>query len=386
MISVMTEGNKRWIRAMTAMFGGIVGTGIFGIPYAFAQSGFLIGFIEILIVGVLLILMQMLYAEITIQTPGHRRLGGLAEKYLGKRWKWIATALMFGTVWGAMTAYIIIAGQFLWLLLGPIFGGEPIIYSIVFFIIESIFLWFGLKFIARAETAIVLLLLFLFGIIIIAGVPQIDTGHLMSMNWGNVLLPYGVILFAMAGLGITPEMHEILGEKYERKMFSAVLITMIVILTLYIAFAVVVMGVSGNMITDDALSGLGVALGPTIAVLGSLLGSITLISVFMVAGIEVKNTLLYDYKMKNALAWALTIGVPGVLFFLGLREFIAVISFTGAVFGSATAVVIIMIYYKMLKKLGKARKLFKVPIWILAVITFVFVAGALAEIVFSIFG
>ncbi len=382
----MTEGNKKQIRAMAAMFGAIVGTGVFGIPYAFAQSGFWIGLVEILLIGALLIVLQMLYAEITIQTPGHCRLGGLAKKYLGTKWKWLATALMFGTVWGAMVAYVIIAGQFLWLLLGPIFGGEPFIYSAVFFVVEAIFLWFGLKFIARAETAIVLLLLFLFGVIIVAGVPHVDTAHLMSVNWDKVLLPYGVILFAMAGLGITPEMHDILGEKHERKMFPAVIITMSVILLLYIAFAVVVMGASGNLITDDALSGLGVALGPTIAVLGSLLGSITLISVFMVAGIEVKDTLLFDFKMKNTLAWALTIGVPGLLFFLGLREFITVISFTGAVFGSATAVVIIAIYSNMLKKMKKRKSVFRVPMWILAVIAFVFIAGALAEIGFSIFG
>lgn len=386
MISVMTEGNKKRIRAMAAMFGAIVGTGVFGIPYAFAQSGFWIGLVEILFIGALLIILQMLYAEITIQTPGHCRLGGLAEKYLGKKWKWVATALTFGTVWGAMIAYIIIAGQFLWLLLGPIFGGDPFSYSVIFFVVECIFLWFGLKFIARAETAIVLLLLFLFGIIIVAGIPEVDPTHLMTVNWDNVLLPYGVILFAMAGLGITPEMHDILGEKHERKMFSAVIVTMGVILSLYIAFAVVVMGASGDMITDDALSGLGVALGPTIAVLGALLGSITLISVFMVAGIEVKDTLLFDYKMKNWSAWLLTIGVPGLLFFLGLREFITVISFTGAVFGSVTAVVIIAIYYNMLKKMRRRKNIFRVPLWILGLIVLVFTAGAIAEIGFSIFG
>ena len=133
----MTEGNKRWLRSVGTMIGAIIGIGVFGIPYTFAQAGFFVGLVQLIVVGILLILLQLLYAEVTIQTPGHRRTVGLAGKYLGNKWKYLLSITVFATAWGAMMAYIIVAGEFLFALLGPAIGGTPFIYSIGFAILES---------------------------------------------------------------------------------------------------------------------------------------------------------------------------------------------------------------------------------------------------------
>ena len=135
----MNEGNRRWLRSVGTMIGAIIGIGVFGLPYAFAQAGFLVGLIQLVVIGALLVLLQQLYAEVTIQTPGHRRTVGLALKYLGPKWSRVAALAFFAMMWGAMIAYIIIAGEFLFTLLGPTIGGSPFIYSIGFFIVESIF-------------------------------------------------------------------------------------------------------------------------------------------------------------------------------------------------------------------------------------------------------
>jgi len=219
----MKEGNKRWIRAVGTMIGSVVGIGVFGIPYVFAQAGFLIGLVMLLVIGVLLVLLQLLYAEITIQTPGERRFSGLAEKYLGKTWMKIAALAFLTSAWGAMIAYVIIGGEFLHTLLGPMIGGTPFMYSIGFFVIEAFFLLWGLKMVSGVETYVVAILLLLFGAIIILGFPDVEMVNLLSLNVSKAFLPYGVVLFAIAGMGIVPEMHAILGEKYEGKIRSAII-------------------------------------------------------------------------------------------------------------------------------------------------------------------
>ncbi|MFH1314887.1 MAG: aromatic amino acid transport family protein [Candidatus Uhrbacteria bacterium] len=378
----MIEANKRWLRAVGTMIGAIIGIGVFGLPYAFAQAGFFVGLIELVLVGILLILLQLLYAEITIQTPGHKRITGLAEKYLGSIWAKVAALAFFAAMWGAMIAYIIIAGDFLFTLLGPMIGGSPFIYSIGFFVVESIFLLWGLKMISGVETYIVAILFLLFLSIIVIGFPAIETTNLVQINVPKIFMPYGVVLFALAGMGIIPEMHEILGEKYEKKIRSAIVSGKVIILLLYALFALVVVGVTGLATSDEAIAGLGQALGPTVSAIGALAGIVTLVSIFVVVGLQIKDSFIFDFKIKPMLAWFLTISVPIVLFLLGVREFISVISFSGAVFSAVTAVIILLVFEKMRRTICTKRKCFLLPKWVSVVLGSIFVVGAIVEIVY----
>jgi len=378
----MKEGNKRWIRAVGTMIGSVVGIGVFGIPYVFAQAGFLIGLVMLLVIGVLLVLLQLLYAEITIQTPGERRFSGLAEKYLGKTWMKIAALAFLTSAWGAMIAYVIIGGEFLHTLLGPMIGGTPFMYSIGFFVIEAFFLLWGLKMVSGVETYVVAILLLLFGAIIILGFPDVEMVNLLSLNVSKAFLPYGVVLFAIAGMGIVPEMHAILGEKYEGKIRSAIISGKALILLLYALFALVVVGVTGTATSDEAIIGLGKALGPTVTAIGSLAGIVTLVSIFVVVGIQIKDTFIFDFKIKPMLAWFLTVSVPIILFLLGVREFISVISFSGAVFGAMSAVIVLLVFEKMRRTICTKRKCFVLPKWVSVILGSIFIIGAVVEIVY----
>ncbi len=366
------------------MIGGIIGIGIFGLPYAFAQVGFFAGLGLLLIMAVLLIMMQLLYAEITIQTPGHRRLTGLAEKYLGKKWKVIVAVTMFSVSWGAMMAYIIVAGEFLFTLLGPMIGGTPFIYSVVFMTIESLFLLAGLRKISGTETYVVILLLLLFGAIIFMGLPEIQFDHLLNFAPGKLSLAYGVILFSMAGMGIIPEIHDLLGEKHEHKMRSIILVSMGVIVTVSVLFSLAVVGVNGPATSEEAIIGLGQALGPVVSVVGSLLGVMTLVSIFVIVGIQIKDSLMFDFKVRPTWAWLITVSVPIILFLIGIREFIAVISFTGAVFGAINAIIVILVFEKLRRTVCTRRKCFVLPKWISILLVSVFIIGAVVEVVYLI--
>jgi len=143
-----------------------------------------------------------------------------------------------------------------------------------------------------------------------------------------------------------------------------------------------VVGVTGTATSDEAIIGLGKALGPTVTAIGSLAGIVTLVSIFVVVGIQIKDTFIFDFKIKPMLAWFLTVSVPIILFLLGVREFISVISFSGAVFGAMSAVIVLLVFEKMRRTICTKRKCFVLPKWVSVILGSIFIIGAVVEIVY----
>ena len=125
--------HKRFYHAIAMMIGMIVGVGIFGVPYAVEKVGFALGIFYIFVLGMMLLLIHLLYSEIVLRTDGVHRLVGYAEIYLGKKGKIVTAASQILSFYGALVAYIIIGGQFLHMVLSPIFGGTVLVYQIGFF-------------------------------------------------------------------------------------------------------------------------------------------------------------------------------------------------------------------------------------------------------------
>ncbi len=364
------------------MIGSIVGVGVFGLPYAFAQTGLAIGLLELLLIGALLVALQLMFAEVVIQGDGDHRLVGYVRQFLGERFGSIAMLAMACSVWGAMTAYMIVGGKFFSYLLSPLFGGSESTYAIFVAIIAGFLIYRGLGFASKLETVIVITLIFLFIFIILASLPHIQIANLLIYRPENVFVPYGVILFSMAGLGVVPEMRDILGEKHERKLGHAILIGMSVIVLLYIAFATVIFGVTGLQTTQAAFDGLLPVLGTTAELVASVLGALTILSIFMIVGIQLKHTFVYDYHVSKKTAWFAVMIVPVVLYLLGVRELIGLIGFVGSVFTGILGIFTVMTYLA-LRKTATCRKhtciLFPIPLaWL---IIGLFAGGTILQII-----
>lgn len=331
------------------MIGSIVGVGVFGLPYAIAQTGLAIGLLELLLIGVLLASLQLMFAEVVIQGDGDHRLVGYVRQYLGNTWGSVAMFAMACSVWGAMTAYLIVGGKFFSYLLSPLFGGSESVYALLVAVIAGWLIYGGLRFASKVETTIVVTLIFLFIFIILASIPHIQLSHWLIYQPENVFLPYGVLLFSMAGLGVVPEMRDVLGKKQEHKLGHAILIGMSVIMTLYLAFATVVFGVTGLQTTQAAFDGLLPVLGATAEIVASLLGALTILSIFMIAGIQLKDTFVYDYQVSKKTAWFAVMIVPIVLYLLGVRELIGLLGFVGSVFTGFLGILVVTTYLTLRK-------------------------------------
>ena len=369
------------LRSIGMMIGAIVGVGVFGLPYVFAKSGFVVGLLWLIVLGFFMILLQLMFAEMAVETEGKDRLVGYVRRYAGPGFGWAATVAFLGLTWGAQIAYMIVGGEFLHQLLSPFVGGTPFIFSIIVAVIASALIFRGLRFAAKIETVVVCILLFLFSICMLASAPFFEIQHILTFDRANAFLPYGVILFALGGLGVVPEIKDLLGRDC-RRLPQVVVPAMGVIIILYAFFSLAVVGVTGDATTPSALTGLAQALGPGFVAVGSLLGAFTILSIFMVVGMESMNMLKADFRLRPRAAWAVASFVPVLFFALGVRQFIDVIGFVGAIFSGGLGIFLIIAYYRMCWTRDKRKAVcahFPRAIgWILAI---VFSAGIIGECV-----
>ena len=142
--------DKEYYEAISTMVGFIIGAGILGIPFVIAKSGFLIGVIDILVIGTIFLFRNLYLGEIILRTKGTHQLSGISEIYLGSIGKWLMSfSLLFGLT-GAIIAYIIKGGEFLNVLFQPSFGGSPILYSLLFFVIMTALVKRGIKMVEKS--------------------------------------------------------------------------------------------------------------------------------------------------------------------------------------------------------------------------------------------
>jgi len=334
-------------KATALLTGTVIGAGVLGIPYIVAKSGFLTGLLVMVVLGLLILMLNLFYGEVILRTTGNHQLPGYAERYLGKKAKTIAVFSLFFGIYGALVAYIIGEGRSL----SSIFGLNPFIFSILFFIFASYIVYRGLKEISKYEFYFLALVLFL--ILVISGISifsgDFDPENVSKFEVRNLFIPFGVILFAFRGLEAIPEMKEYL-TKDRKKLKKAITIGSLIPLFVYVLFAFATIGITGSNTTEIATIGLGNQLGEFILLFGNLFAIFAMLTSFLTLALAMKEIYMFDYKIKPKLAWALTVFIPLIPFLFGLNSFIMVIAVTGALSGGLEGILITLMFWKAKKK------------------------------------
>jgi hypothetical protein len=193
-----------------------------------------------------------------------------------------------------------------------------------------------------------------------------------------LFLPYGVILFSLSGLPAILEMEELLGGNHRRYRL-AVTVGSIAAVLLTAGFGFLVWAVTGVNTTQDAAGGLAAALGPGIVTLVATFGFLAVTTSFFATAINLQNTFEHDYKLKHGLAWFLTGSVPLAILVAGAKDFVPVVSFTGAVFGGITAFLVALLYVKIAKGGFVKEKKLGAPLWLAYASMAVLALGAAYE-------
>ncbi len=349
----MVIKNHKFLFALATMVGTVVGVGIFGIPFALSQSGFFVGVFYLVFIGLFVLFIHLAYLEIILRTNESHRLVGYASKYLGRGAKKLATLVVLVEYYGSLLAYVIIGGEFLGLIFSRWLNLPDFFWSLLFFALGAAAIFLGLKTVARSEFFMTALLLFVMGLLAFKGGSGVALENLLTFDASKFFLPYGIILFSLAGSVAVPEVRQIMiGE--ERKIKKAVVWGTIIPAVIYFVFAWVVLGVSGAETSREAIKGLIPFLGPEVILIGAVFGILAIFTSFTVLGLNLKRVYQLDWRLKKNISFLLACAVPLVLFLAGLKNFILIIGFLGVVAGGLDSILTVLIYLRA-KKQGDRR-------------------------------
>ena len=381
MVMDASRNNKNFWFAVFSLVGTTIGAGIFSLPYVFFKAGFIIGFLELIFLLGIVLLIQLIFGEIALKVKGKKRFIGYVEEYLGRKWKLHATiSVIFGGI-GVLLVYIILAGYFLSFIINQSVFTSSLIFSFIWFLLIWVKpkMFGGIEFIFGFSVILITVLISSFNI------GYIDFNNFSGFNVGNIFLPYGVILFAISGYYVIPEMEDILGTE-KKKMKKAIIYGTLIPAVIYLFFMFVVLGVSGDLTSEDAISGFSTALNSRIILLvGSILGLLAVTEASLSQGVYIKETFLYDLKIGKWLSWLITGAAPVTLFLLGARNLVVIIGIVGALFFAFHAVIILLIHKKLKSSEIKSEYEIKLPNFMYYLVGLFVILGAILEVRYIVF-
>lgn len=376
----MNKQKKRLWLSIYTVIGSTIGVGIFSIPYTIAQSGYFIGLAWILGVALMNLTVLLMYAEVIMFTPGHSRLTGLVRRYLGPGWGPVAGTLAFLNCWGAMLTYIVVGGIFLKSILGTILPMSATVYQLCFAGVLSAILFGGLGLVSVVERYLVWALFTILLVLIVVGMPHMEVASLFAPGVpGAWFLPFGPLLFAFSSFAAIPEAASILSE--DRARLRTTILTACGFITLfYIAFATTTVMISGGNTSVEAIQGLASVIGSWFLIAGSLMGLVCVSTSFITLGVALVDALVYDFRIRYIPAWALACFVPIILFLLGARDLLQVISITGGVFGGSVVLFILATYTKARHDICMPKRCLSIPRYIVWILAGIYMTGIALEL------
>ena len=371
----MKKGIKKYFAASSILVGSCIGAGVLGIPYVAAQAGFLVALAYIFLIGSIIFLVNLYLGEIVLRTKGDHQLIGYVERYLGKKARIIMEfAVVFG-IYAALIAYMFGMGQSF----SHIFFGNDkyrILFGVIAGFLMSLLLKGGMNSLKKFEKYGVGVILSLLVVIFFVFLNKVEISNLITFDGAHILLPFGVVLFALMSFHAVPEVKIVL--KRHEKYFRNVIITgTVVSIIFYSLFTFVVVGFKGVETPEVAT----LALGSIFIILGIF----TLFTSYLASGNALRESFQFDERLPQRLSWFLATIVPIGLFLLtqltDFFSFTRILSIGGVVSGGIIAVLILTMVNRAKKKGNRKPEYEMKANWIIiGMLSLVFLFGVLREL------
>ncbi len=367
-----------------ALFGTIVGAGIFVLPYVISRAGIWPSIFLFAFIFALTLLLHLMYGEVILRTPGIHRLPGYAKIYLGKLWAGFAVFFEIVGGYGTLVVYIIMGGQFLFLIFGTaLFGFGSFELSLLFWLAFSALSSFGLKAIGRFEVVLNVIFIGILGFLLFKGAPFFSFSN--ASYFGDPIfsiLSYGVIMVALAGGTAIPEMRDMLRGNEQKLKRSVVLGTsMAAAITFLFGFGVA--GMIGSDITENALQGLSSVLGGLAVRIGAVIGLIAVSTSYMILAVYLRDLNHYDFHWKKITSILAVVFVPALVFMLGLDSLAKALGFLGSITIAFSFLITIVLFKKSAKDgVRDPEYRLKLPAWLLGLVAFFLVLGGVVYVAF----
>lgn len=350
---------RKFIKAILMQYSGIVGAGIFILPYLFFYSNFYFVSFWLIVIALFMMALDQLYIDIIVNTKGDHQLAGYARIYLGRFFEFLASANMIVLGLGATSAFIRLGSDFIKLLLP---GSPPLVYQLIFLSFFGIFHTSNFPLIKKMYHYIplisisIILILFSFSLKIPFSILKFP-----SPNYSFL----GGLIFAMTGFVIVPEVERYINShknKPKNKVKNRQIIIWanrggIVLAALtYFIFAISIMLLSNSHLSSDTISGLLTThpkLGLAVAILGIALTFKACLNFAMC----LQKLLSHDYNLSENKSLLISLLIPFSTLFLNKFSFMQIISVTGTFTIATSAFIIVCVKLSQWKtKLKKSKK------------------------------
>jgi len=358
--------NSKFFKAIFLQLSGILGAGIFALPFLFYNSNFIFATGVLIFVAIFMAILNLFYTDIILHTSGDHQLSGYAQIYLGPKSKFLSVANLLFLGFGGILAYIKLASIFL----------LQIFPSLSTFIVSIIFIFLlGVFHLSKTKVCqIIFQVLPIVSLIIIASLYFLSfnfSAPILNSNPPN-LLCFGGIIFALAGFTIIPEVEEVLrfskNKKNLLKISSLIGLTLAAIV--YLIFSYGIIRISGSHVSVDSVVGV-IQVYPVIGKILIALGLMIIFKASLNFLLIFKEVFYRDFKLPEKTSYRLSFLVPFLaLFFINI-SFIKIISLAGAISVFLSALLICLIRLKL-----PCNWFTRVLIFIILII---FVFGLIAE-------
>lgn len=354
--------SRLYLKGIGMMVGMIVGAGVFALPYAFAKAGIFWGAAHLFVVFLIILLLHQWYGEVAFYTKGKHRITGYVEIFLGKKAKFLAFLTTLGSYYGSLLIYGILGGLFLTNILNFFDGYAPLVFSMTIFIVGGCLAFLNFRKIAEINFYLTIPIFGFIVYLLLVSLPHLqavnflpDQNLFANINW---FLPYGIWLFALSGFSVIPEARDIFFGSSIKKFKRVIWVSLLIAAVFYSVFIFTILGVSGSLTTEDALSGIAAIMGGKALLIGSVIGFLAVFTSYVALATDLKGVFEYDYKFSSVTSWIVAVAPPIALFLTGVDSFALIIGLIGTFGIGALGIFIIFMrrnMIKMIKKGGKER-------------------------------
>jgi len=198
-----------------------------------------------------------------------------------------------------------------------------------------------------------------------------------------LFFPFGVILFSLGAISVIPELEHIVKTK-QKRIKNIIITGTIIPVAVYVSFILIVVGITGESTSKEALLGLNSAMENGILTLSLAFGVLAVATSYLIVGVNLKEIFWYDYHLSEKKSWAIACFIPAIIFILGMRDFITVVSIAGSLAGGLIGILIIIIFYKA-KRTGDIKPAYeiKTPKTLAAFMIFAYIFGIICQFIYN---
>ncbi|MBI4134692.1 MAG: hypothetical protein HY471_01095 [Candidatus Sungbacteria bacterium] len=338
---------KGRLEALALLIGTIIGVGVFALPFVFYRAGFLLGALELVILTAAVLAIHLMYGDVALSVGRPHQLPGYAALYLGRGWRKIVGIVSVTGLGGALIAYVILGGSFTQSLVQYFWGSSVsgigfLLFLLLGFIVFFYDRWFAVGF----DTLLSVLLVVTLILFIVIGFDAGRFGVLTEFRPNAADIPYGVILFALAGASVIPRVREVLPGR-GRGFGWVITVGTIVPAFLYLLFAASVISASAPLVSREGIGGLVSTLGPDVVALGNVVGILATVTSYIGLGLTLKSLLVNDFQVSPDVAWLAVSLAPPILVVFGVSDYIRVIGLVGTFMIGIESILIVSIWKRL---------------------------------------